>query len=71
MNWLDKKEQAAYKGFMTEDGKGIDQLVRKATSAGRPLGTDGTERFIKSLEKLPDCGLLPKKAGTLKKKMVA
>jgi putative transposase len=66
--WLDDKEQKAYKVFMMEEGGEVDMLIRKATSTGRPLGT---ERFIKTLEKLLDRGLLPKKAGRPKKKKEA
>lgn len=64
-NWLDEKERKAYKEFMIEEDKEVDTLIRKATSTGRPLGT---ERFIKTLEKLLDRGLLPKRAGRPKKK---
>jgi len=66
--WLDEKDLKAYKEFMIEDDKEADMLIRKATSTGRPLGT---ERFIKTLENLLDRGLLPKKAGRPKKKKAA
>lgn len=64
-DWLDEKEREEYKDFMAEDDKEVDTLIRKATSTGRPLGT---ERFIKKLEKALDRGLLPKKAGRPRKK---
>ena len=66
-DWLDGKEREEYKDFMAEDedDKEVDTLIRKATSTGRPLGT---ERFIKKLEKVLDRGLLPKKAGRPGKK---
>lgn len=67
-NWLDEKERKAYKDFMIEDDKEVDLLIRKATSTGRPLGT---ELFLKTLEKVLDRGLLPKKAGRPKKKKEA
>lgn len=67
-NWLDEKELKAYKDFMLEDNKEVDMLIRKATSTGRPFGT---EQFIKTLEKLIDRSLLPKKAGRPKKKKEA
>jgi len=47
------------------EDKDAGDLLRKSISTGRPLGT---ERFIKSLEKLLDRGLLPNKAGRPKKK---
>ncbi|OHB69496.1 MAG: hypothetical protein A2W17_09730 [Planctomycetes bacterium RBG_16_41_13] len=50
---------------MAEDDKEVDTLIRKATSTGRPLGT---ERFIKKLEKALDRGLLTKKADRPRKK---
>lgn len=60
-----EKELETYRGFLRGEDKESEKLIRKSTSTGRPLGT---ERFIKSLEKLLDRGLLPKKAGRPKKK---
>lgn len=63
--WLGEKELETYRDFLRGEDKEAEKLIRKSTSTGRPLGT---ERFIKSLEKLLDRGLLPKKAGRPKKK---
>ena len=65
-NWLDEKELKTYKDFITiiENDKEVD-FIRKATSVGRPLGT---ERFVKTLETLLCRDLLPKKIGRPKKK---
>lgn len=67
-SWLNMKELKAYKEFMIEDDNEADMHIRKATATGRPLGT---ELFIKTLEKLLDRGLLPKKAGRPKKRKEA
>ncbi len=67
-SWLDERGKKAYKEFMMEEGGEVDMLIRKATSTGRPLGT---ERFTKTLEKLLDRGLFPKRAGRPKKKKEA
>jgi putative transposase len=65
-NWLDESEQGAYKKFLKEEGKKMDELIRKATSTGRPLGK---EVFVKGLEVELDRNLVPKKAGRPKKGM--
>jgi hypothetical protein len=46
---------------LKDEGRKIEASIRKATSTGRPLGS---ERFIKILER----DILPKKAGLPKKK---
>lgn len=63
-DWLQKRELNAYREFLEYDDKEIETSIRKATSTGRPLGTEG---FIRRLEKILWCEILPKKAGRPKK----
>lgn len=63
--WLGKGELNAYRKFLRDEEKEIEASIRKATSAGRPLGSD---RFIKGLEEIIKRGIFPKKAGRPKKK---
>lgn len=64
--WLDEKKLNAYRDYLRGEDKEVEALIRKATSTGRPFGT---ERFIKRLSILLGRVLLPKKAGRPKKKM--
>lgn len=63
--WLEEMEITAYREFLSGEDKDIESSIRKATSTGRPFGTD---EFIKSLEEILDRDLLPKKAGRPRKK---
>jgi putative transposase len=51
--------------FLNEDANGINEYIRRATSTGRPLGSEG---FIKKLEKSLRRDLFPRKGGRPKKK---
>ena len=64
-NWLDEKGLKSYREFLRQEEKEIDASIRRATSTGRPLGT---ERFIKKLEKLLGRDIFPKKVGRHKSK---
>ena len=48
-----------------KDAKEINAAIRRATSTGRPLGS---EVFIKKLERILNRDLSPKKGGRPKKK---
>jgi putative transposase len=62
--WLEEKDLKVYREFLRDEDKDMETFIRKATSTGRPLGT---ERFIKRLEKVLWRDLSPKKAGRPKK----
>lgn len=63
-DWLKDKELDVYRDFLRSKDEGIETLIRKATSTGRPFGT---EQFIKGLEETLCRSILPKKAGRQKK----
>ncbi len=58
-------EIKSYREFLCEDDKEINGVIRRATSTGRPLGS---ERFIKKLEGILDRDIFPKKGGRPKKR---
>jgi putative transposase len=58
--WLTPDERSSYAWFLTEDRKNDEELIRKATSTGRPLGSEG---FIERLEKSVQRNLRPRKRG--------
>ena len=62
---FDEKENKSYREFINKDAKEISATIRRATSTGRPLGSEG---FIKKLEKILNRNLFPKKGGRPKKK---
>jgi len=64
-SWFDKKEVKLYREFLNKDDKEINATMRRATSTGRPLGSEG---FIKRLERILGRDLFPKKGGRPKKK---
>ncbi|MBI3378286.1 MAG: transposase [Nitrospirae bacterium] len=55
-----EKEIKSYKEFLTEDAKEINATIRRATSTGRPFGSEG---FIKKLERILKRNLFPRKGG--------
>ncbi|HLF85976.1 MAG TPA: transposase [Nitrospiria bacterium] len=63
-SWLGEKEISVYSDFFRKEDNGTETLIRKATSTGRPLGT---ERFIKGLEKILGRDIFAKKAGRSKR----
>lgn len=64
-DWLEKGEYKAYCEFLRHEEKQVEDFVRKSTSTGRPLGS---EWFIKSLERILERDILPKKVGRPRKK---
>jgi putative transposase len=64
-SWFDEEEIKTYREFLSEDDKEINAAIRRATSTGRPLGS---ERFIKKLERILRRDLFPKKGGRPKRK---
>ena len=63
--WFDANERAAYGRFMMQQDQAMDEKIRRATSTGRPLGSNN---FIKGLEKLLSRKLLVGKVGRPEKK---
>ena len=62
---FDKEEIKAYRTFLKQKDEDINTFIRRATSTGRPLGS---EKFMKKLEKSLKRELFPKKGGRPKKK---
>jgi len=62
--WLEAKDRRGYKTFLGKQDPGIEERIRRATSTGRPLGS---ERFIKKLERKLFRQFMLKKAGRPKK----
>ncbi len=48
-----------------QGAEGINKSIRRATSTGRPIGSEG---FIKKLEQILGRDIFPKKVGRPKKK---
>jgi hypothetical protein len=65
-SWFSEKEIKSYREFIRKDTKAINAAIRRATSTGRPLGSEG---FIKKLERILNRNLSPKKGGRPKKKV--
>jgi putative transposase len=63
--WFNEKKIKSYREFLGKDAKEINAAIRRVTSTGRPLGSEG---FIKKLERLLKRNLFPKKGGRPKKK---
>ena len=64
-SWFNEKEIESYREFLTKDDKEINTAIRRATSTGRPFGSEG---FIKKLERILKRNLFPKKGGRPKTK---
>jgi putative transposase len=64
-SWLEENEVIAYREFLRQENQNIEDSIRKATSAGRPLGS---EQFLKILEKILERDIFPRKAGRSRKK---
>jgi putative transposase len=62
--WFEESELGTYQAFLRDEDKKVEALIRKATSTGRPIGS---ESFVKKLEKILGLNILPKKAGRPKK----
>lgn len=58
--WLDKSSRKAYRDFLKKEDIETEWAIRRATSAGRPLGREG---FIRKLEKKLSRSLLLEKVG--------
>ena len=59
-DWLDEVSRKTYKDFLRAKDREVEQAIRRATSTGRPLGSEG---FIKRIEKKLSRQLLPGKVG--------
>ena len=64
-SWLEPDERKSYADYVKNSDTEIDIAIRKATSTGRPFGT---ESFIDEIEILVNRSLRPKKAGRPRKK---
>jgi hypothetical protein len=64
-SWFDEEGIKTYREFLSEDDNEINAAIRRATSTGRPLGSEG---FIKKLESILRRDLFPKKGGRPKRK---
>lgn len=64
-SWLDASDHESYIEFVKKSDIDLDNAIRKATSAGRPLGT---ETFIDKMEIMLNKTLRPKKPGRPRKK---
>jgi len=62
--WLDEKDRGAYKIFLLQQDPVTDEKIRKNTSTGRPLGSEG---FIAGLESKLCRKILPGKSGRPRK----
>jgi len=58
--WLGENEFNTYRDFLTGEDKNIEDSIRKATSIGRPLGSN---ELIKDLRKILNPDIFQKKAG--------
>jgi len=63
-SWLITSERSAYAEFVRAGDDEMDEAIRKATSTGRPLGS---EKFIETLEFQKKRPLKPKKLGRPRK----
>jgi putative transposase len=63
-DWLDESSKKTYRDSLKTKDRETEQAIRRATSTGRPLGS---ERFIKRIEKELSRQLLPSKAGRPRK----
>jgi putative transposase len=66
-DWLDEVSRKTYKDFLKAEDRETEQAIRRATSTGRPLGS---EEFIKRIEEELSRQLLPRKAGRPSKETV-
>jgi putative transposase len=57
-DWLEPSERSNYSDFLDEEGN--DDSIRKATSTGRPIGS---EDFVGVLEKQLGRAIQPKRRG--------
>jgi putative transposase len=64
-SWFGGKEIKSYREFIRRDAEEVNALIRRATSTGRPLGS---EVFIKKLERMLKRDLFPKQGGRPRKK---
>ncbi|MFN3396531.1 MAG: transposase [Thermodesulfovibrionales bacterium] len=62
--YFDMEEIKSYRVFLRQENEEINTTIRKATSTGRPLGS---ENFIRKLEMILKRELFPKKGGRPKK----
>jgi CheY-like chemotaxis protein len=63
-SWLEGNEVIAYREFLRQENQKIEDSIRKATSAGRPFGS---EEFLIILEKILERNIFPRKSGRPRK----
>lgn len=63
-HWLGENKLNDYRNFLRNEDKDFETSIRKASSTGRPLGTEG---FIRKLENTLGRNILLKKVGRPKK----
>ena len=64
-SWLEVNERKSYADYVKNSGTEMNCAIRKATSTGRPFGT---ESFIDEIEFLVNRSLRPQKAGRPRRK---
>jgi putative transposase len=64
-SWFNDEERKEYGKLLRQQNEEIKSAIRKATSTGRPLGSEG---FTRKLEKTLKRSLIPVKVGRPKKK---
>lgn len=62
--WLDEMKIVAYKEFLKHEDTEFESSIKKATSTGRPLGT---EKFVNIMEEILNRQFSPRRAGQPKK----
>jgi len=64
-SWFNDEERREYEKLLRQQDAQIDVAIRRATSTGRPLGSEG---FIRKLERTVKRALIPRKGGRPKRK---
>jgi putative transposase len=59
-SWLETSELHAYREFLREENKEIENSIRKATSTGRPFGE---ESFVRTIGTMVERDLAPRNVG--------
>ena len=62
--WRGERDLSAYRDFISKAGDDVERTIRKATSTGRPLGSNS---FIQQIETILRRDIFPRKAGRPKK----
>jgi putative transposase len=64
-SWFNDEERREYEKLLRQQDDEIDVAIRRATSTGRPLGSEG---FIRKLKRIVKRDLIPRKGGRPKRK---